>query len=99
VRLLYLRVALMHCLQVIARRVTPPPLPRGLAEADPQLAALSRVMPPEVHRLFVYNRATADRERICPQCRTKYRWAAALGCASGMLHGSPAPCLQGVYAN
>jgi hypothetical protein len=69
----------VHCLQVIARRVTPPPLPRGLAEADPQLAALGRVMPPEVHQLFVYNRTTADRQRICPQCRTKYRWASSAG--------------------
>jgi hypothetical protein len=60
-------------LQVIARRATAHLVPRGLAQADPQLAGLANAMPPEVYRLFVFNRVTAERERICPQCRTMYR--------------------------
>ncbi|WIA21757.1 hypothetical protein OEZ85_000919 [Tetradesmus obliquus] len=59
--------------QIIARGVPVPELPRGLLEANPHLAAMASAMPPEVHRLFVYNKHLAGRERICPHCRTKYR--------------------------
>ena len=57
-------------LQVIVRDAPIPELPAGVPV---ELAQLHRVMPPDQHRMFVFNK-TMQNERICLGCRTHYRW-------------------------
>jgi len=56
--------------QVIARNVKPPPLPKNMTDEE---AMLGGVMPADHHSIFLYNKNTRSKERICLWCRTHYR--------------------------
>eukprot|EP00775_Hariotina_reticulata_P013791 gene13791-13912_t len=65
-----LETAVLKPEQVIARNVAPPPLPNNMT---PKEAVLARVMPPDQHSIFLYNKDLGNKDGICLGCRTHYR--------------------------
>lgn len=94
-----LRTAKLLPEQIIQRNAPAPALPRHLPD---NLSALSRIMPPDEHAIFVYNKDTMRNrnERICPKCKTRYRSVLCVAFREGTcgcLGTCGKPCAQSNY--